>query len=163
MRHLLLVKEKWESLKKKYTTVLSTTGCKYFDDFIVYKKPDDIFILEVWQHLHKLKRKVAQTQPVVADAFKNKELLQRLFQSLPDKYNIIHNILKNQLYFDVDVTIRKLEDHEAKIKSTETANWTKENNKANQNYSRPQSPLSLECCRVKNEPKKLCLLCQKDH
>ena len=75
VRHLLSVKKKWESLKKKYTTVLPITGHKYLDDLIAYKKPDDIFILEAWQHLHELKRKVTQTQPVVADVFGDEELL----------------------------------------------------------------------------------------
>ena len=58
VRHLLSAKEKWESLKKKYIIVFPTTGCKYFNDFIIYKKSNNISILEAWQYLYELKRKV---------------------------------------------------------------------------------------------------------
>ena len=164
VRYLMSAKEKWDSLQKKYTTVLPTAGRQYLDNLVTYKKPTDIPILQAWQELHELKRKVAQTQPVVADAFGDQQLLQRLFQSLPSDYDIIRSVLESQPVLDVDIAIRKLEDHEAKLKSADTALWARGgNNNRDRPRSRRQSPPSLERRRQKNESELDCKLCGEDH
>jgi len=157
---LKTAEEKWNSLFKKYTEALPTSGRQFLQELITYKMAPDTTIQEAWGKLQSLKDKVIMTNPDLKSAFSTKQVFQLLLQSLPTEYSVIRDSIDAIGGIDSEIGLRRLEDKEAQLKAVDIALVARKQDKRR---GRSSSGSPGRASSPKKDRRLRCFICNESH
>lgn len=102
------VKGQQDKLTGKYKDNRKQVVANKYKEFVNYKKKEEYTVLDIQAALHKIRNDIMAIKPTLAAAYNTEEILYRLYDSLPPKYNTITIVLKSNEEKDVIKALRIL-------------------------------------------------------